>query len=102
MLVGMPGCGARYILKVRTSAGALRTVSVQYNEIRDPDAFGNPGRIRSRKIVRCIVDGYPVLRPYDSLEEALGGPFVVVHHERSGVIRWFETRNDTPAGLWSR
>lgn len=86
----MPGCGARYSLKVRTAAGAVRLVSVQYNEIRDPDAQGRPGRIRSRRIVRCIVDGHPVLKSYDNLEEALGGPFVVLHHEREGEIRWFE------------
>lgn len=87
----MPGCGARYTLKVRTASGAVRIVSVQYNEVRDPDSEGNPGRIRSRKIVRCNVDGYPVLRSYNSLEEALGGPFVLIHHEREMPIRWFES-----------
>lgn len=85
----MPGCGASYTLKVRTAAGVVRQVHAQYNEDRDPGPDGQPGRIRSRKIVRCIVDGYPVLKSYDSLEEALGGPFTVLAHHRDSVLRWF-------------
>lgn len=86
----MPECGARYSLRIRTAAGAVRLVSVQYNEIRDPAPDGRPGRVRSREIVRCIVDGFPVLKSYDSLEEALGGPFKVLHYQREMEIRWFE------------
>ena len=86
----MPGCGARYSLTVRTAAGVVRRVSAQYVEVRDPGPDGRPGRIRSRKIVRCIVDGYPVLKSFDSLEEALGGPFTVLAHERAVELRWFE------------
>lgn len=88
-LPAMPGCGARYLLVVRTASGVVCRVSAQYNEVRDPDAFGRPGRIRSREIVRCIVDGRPVLRPFATLEEALGGPFDVLSHGREEVIRWF-------------
>ena len=91
MLAGMPRCGARYFLKVRTATGAVRTVSAQYNEVRDRGPDGQPGRIRSREIVRCIVDGYPVLKSFSTLEEALGGPYVLIHHEREMEIRWFES-----------
>ena len=86
----MPGCGARYSLTVQTSAGLVRRVSAQYVEDRDPAPDGRPGRVRSRKIVRCLVDGYPVLKSFSTLEEALGGPFVVLAHERDMEIQWFE------------
>lgn len=85
----MPACGARYVLIVRTETGQVRQVSAQYNEVRDPGPEGRPGRIRSRAMVRCIVDGHPVLHLHRTLEEALGGPFKVLSHQRDIEPQWY-------------
>lgn len=92
----MHNCGTRYCLAVTLSADpeAVRRVVATYNETREPDAQGRPGRVIARQLVSVFVDGYPVLRPYTDLREALGGAYTVVSFSRAAGPTWHQM----PAG----
>ena len=59
-----------------------------YREVRDPDHEGKPGRLVSRRLVHALLDGALVWVLHDSLEEAVGAPFIVLQHERVDGPRW--------------
>lgn len=87
----MHNCGTRYCLAVTFSADpqAVRQVVATYNETREPDGQGRPGRVTARQLVSVFVDGYPVLSPYADLREALGGDYSVVSFSRASGPTWW-------------
>lgn len=86
----MPECGTRYRLEVTTAAqpDARRVVVALYSEDRERGQGGMPGRILGRRLLHVLVDGCPVWHLHRTLGEALGGPFLVVRHERVDGPRW--------------
>ena len=86
----MPVCGTRYRLKLRVIGQPERVLVAHalYREVRDPDKDGQPGRLVSRRLVHALLNGAPVWVLHDSLEEAVGSPFVVLEHERVDGPRW--------------
>ena len=85
----------------RLTPQAVRTVVATYNETREPDAQGRPGRVTARQLVSVFVDGYPVLRPYTDLREALGDAYRVVSFSRAAGPTWHQVPvgSKRPAGL---
>lgn len=99
----MHNCGTRYCLAVTLAADpqVVRRVLATYNETREPDAKGQPGRVTARQLVSVFVDGYPVLRPYTDLREALGDAYTVVSFSRASGPSWHQVPagSTRPAGL---
>lgn len=89
----MPICGTRYRLKLRVIGHPDRVLIAHalYREVRDPDPVGGPGRLISRRLVHALLNGAPVWVLHDSLQEAVGAPFVVLEHERVDGPRWSNT-----------
>ncbi|GAB2668318.1 hypothetical protein GCM10027193_22950 [Arenimonas aestuarii] len=100
----MHNCGTRYCLAVTLSTDpqAVRRVVATYNESREPDAQGQPGRVTARQLVSVFVDGYPVLRPYKDLREALGGAYTVVSFSRAAGPAWHLGARDSKLSLSRR
>jgi len=88
----MHNCGTRYSLAIALAGDpeVTRHVVATYNETREPDAQGRPGRPLARELASVFLDGFPVLGAYSSLEEALGGAFRVLAYERLDGPTWFK------------
>lgn len=86
----MPNCGTRYRLLVRPigQPDRKRLVVALYTEDREPDSWGRPGKVLSRRLVHALVDGCPAWGTYRTLEDVIGGPFVVIEHSRADGPRW--------------
>ena len=87
----MHNCGTRYCLAVTLSAypHAVRMVVATYNETRQPDSQGRPGRVTARQLVGVFVDGYPLLCPCTDLREALGDAYTVLSFSRASGPTWW-------------
>lgn len=86
----MHNCGTRYslIIALTSEPEFARHVVATYNETREPDPQGRPGRLLARELVSVFLDGFPVLHAYQSLREAVGDHFTVTSFVRVSGPTW--------------